>query len=469
MDVARRVELITDGAQEIVTEQEIWGLLQRKDRPRAYVGYEPSGFIHIGWLIITRKLKQLLEAQVDVIVLLADWHAFINDKYGGDLDRIKECGEYFIECYKAYGFSDAIESGQLRFLWASDLADRSDYWEKVLRVAKSASLSRIKRAMTIMGRKEDEGDLDSSKFIYPSMQAADIFDMGVDIAIGGMDQRHAHMLARDVAEKLGWEKPIALHTPLLSGLSKGGRMEMTSGATGGVDYDLLSRRIEEDLPILVKNGRLSESTRDLAQGLSSMTPEKRHKAIEVLLAGKRRVGGKMPIYSIMHKDLDESHSVMGSLAIKELERTMNNARRELFEYLGVKEDEDPDTFEGKMSKSDPDSGIYLHDTFEEIARKLKKAWCPEGVPDNPVMDICRYIIFPYKGALTIARPEKWGGDLHFSCYEDLRSAFANKELHPMDLKKAVASELASIIEPVRRYFEHNPLSLKGVTQGGAKK
>jgi len=73
MDMEQRRQLVLEGAQEIVTEQELTQVLG-KDRPKAYVGYEPSGFIHIGWFIITKKLKQLLEADFEVVVLLADWH-----------------------------------------------------------------------------------------------------------------------------------------------------------------------------------------------------------------------------------------------------------------------------------------------------------------------------------------------------------------------------------------------------------
>ena len=118
------------------------------------MGYEPSGFVHIGWLIITKKIEELIEAGFEVTVLLADWHAFINDKFGGDMEKIQDCGQYFIDCYRAYGLGDAIDNGDLKFRWASELADNAKYWEKVLRVSKSSSLSRIKRAMTIMGRKE---------------------------------------------------------------------------------------------------------------------------------------------------------------------------------------------------------------------------------------------------------------------------------------------------------------------------
>ena len=33
----------------------------------------------------------------------------------------------------------------------------------------------------------------------------------------------------------------------------------------------------------------------------------------------------------------------------------------------------------KMSKSKPETCIYMHDTEEEIKRKLKKAYCPEKI------------------------------------------------------------------------------------------
>ena len=76
-----------------------------------------------------------------------------------------------------------------------------------------------------MGRDERDGDRDMSKFFYPAMQATDIYALDADLALGGMDQRHAHMLARDAAEKLKLAKPVALHTPLLGSLSGPGRMD----------------------------------------------------------------------------------------------------------------------------------------------------------------------------------------------------------------------------------------------------
>jgi tyrosyl-tRNA synthetase len=454
MDLEQRLQLVLEGADEIVTEKEIRKVLEEVDEPVAYVGFEPSGFVHIGWLILTKKIEQLVEAGFTVDVLLADWHAFINDKFGGDLEKIKACGEYFIHCYRAYGLGEAIDQEKIRFKWASDMADSAQYWERVLRIAKSSSLSRIRRAMTIMGRKEEEGDLDTSKFIYPAMQAADIFELDVHLALGGMDQRHAHMLARDAADKLKWKKPTALHTPLLSSLSKGGRMEMVTGATGGLDHDAMAQRIDDDMDLLIENDTLSDETRSLLDGLKKMGDDKRHRAIEVLIAGKRRVGGKTTILSAMNDNGMNGDAAFDSDELHRLDKQLNVARRELFAYLGIQEKEDQS--ELKMSKSDPDSGIYLHDGEDDIRRKIKKAWCPEGVPDNPVLEICKMIIFPQGRKLLIKRPEKWGGDLEISGYDQLRQLFAKKQLHPQDLKKAVASEMVEILKIFRDYFKEKP-------------
>jgi tyrosyl-tRNA synthetase len=78
--------------------------------------------------------------------------------------------------------------------------------------------------MDIMGRGEEEAEKDLSKLFYPAMQVSDIFYLQLDVAYGGTDQRHAHMLARDVAKKIGRTAPVAIHTPLLTSLLADGRM-----------------------------------------------------------------------------------------------------------------------------------------------------------------------------------------------------------------------------------------------------
>jgi tyrosyl-tRNA synthetase len=229
VDLEERVERIARRTQEVLTPEELRTLLASNQRPRAYIGFEPSGLLTVAHFITTRKIRDLQEAGCDVTVFLADWHAWINDKLGGDLERIRASGRYMQAAFTALG----VDPDRARFRWASELTDRADYWARVVRVAKSTSLARTKRAMSIMGRSEEEGTLDTSKLFYPAMQAADIFELPVEIAYGGMDQRRAHVLAREVAHQHGWPTPCAIHTPLLSSLKGGSRMDPSSGAIEG--------------------------------------------------------------------------------------------------------------------------------------------------------------------------------------------------------------------------------------------
>ena len=353
MDAEERMAMVVRNAEEAVTKEELEELLSKGGTPKAYIGFEPSGLVHLGWALVTSKIKDLADAGFEVTVFWADWHAYINDKLGGNLDDIRTCARYMEDCFKALG----VPEEKVKFKYASELLDDIKYWEMVIKVAKATSLSRVKRAMTIMGRSEDEGEVDFSKLIYPILQATDIFYLDVDVAYAGMDQRRANMLAREAAEKLGWKKPIALHTPLLPGLKGGDRMN-------------------------------------------------------------------------------------------------------------------PAAF--KMSKSDPNSSINIHDDDESIKAKMKKAFCPpeadkEG--ENPILMLCRYVIFPRLGRIDISRPEKFGGDVSFGSYEELTEAYFGEKLFPLDLKNGVADSLSKILQPVRDYFEVHPenyLAMREIFDNAAK-
>ena len=213
-----RKSRVLRGVSECVTEEELDNLLSSKDNPKAYIGFEPSGLLHAGSLVPMLKCRDLVESGFEVIILLADWHGYINDKLRGSWDNLRAGVDYQRQMFSVF-------CPGVKFRTASELVKQEGYWEMVLRVSKASSLKRMRRALSIMGRDEKEGDRDMSKFFYPAMQATDIYALEVDLALGGLDQRHAHMLARDAADKLKLPKPVALHTPLLGSLSGPGRMD----------------------------------------------------------------------------------------------------------------------------------------------------------------------------------------------------------------------------------------------------
>ncbi|RDB22330.1 Tyrosine--tRNA ligase, cytoplasmic [Hypsizygus marmoreus] len=142
---------------------------------------------------------------------------------------------------------------------------------------------------------------------------------------------------------------------------------------------------------------------------------------------------------------------------------------------------------GKMSSSDPNSKIDFLDAPEVVRKKLKLAFCEEGnVEDNGVLSFVQAVLIPIsemriahlKGdkilvdgtgdpkpfigddapdgtVFSVVRDEKHGGPLHFANFEEVKTSFAARELHPKDLKKAVADAIVDLLEPVRKAFEEN--------------
>jgi tyrosyl-tRNA synthetase len=107
----------------------------------------------------------------------------------------------------------------------------------------------------------------------------------------------------------------------------------------------------------------------------------------------------------------------------------------------------------KMSKSQPDSAIFMTDSFEDIKRKINKAYCPEGIVDeNPILEYCRYILFEKFGTIPIERPHKFGGTIIIKSYTELEKLFSQKMLHPQDLKNSVIPLLDKLLQPVRQHF-----------------
>lgn len=362
MTTDEKINLITRNLEETLTKEELKALIESGTPLKHYIGFEISGRVHLGQGLVTmQKVKDIHDAGAETIIFLADWHTWINKKLDGTLETAtKMAKEYFEEAMKAAYICVGGDPMDLKFVLGSELYDKT-YWPKVIEVAKATTISRMMRSTDIMGRTGGDSS-DAAILFYPAMQAADIFQMGINIAHAGTDQRNVHIVARDAAKDLGFQKPIALHNHLIMGLKPLG---------------------ENDDPAL----------KDLAQ--------------------KANKGGL---------NYEEKSSLITAL---------------------------------KMSKSKPDTAIFITDSPDDIKRKVNNAYAPEGELElNPILDWAKYLIFANDGSvLKITRPEKWGGDLEYSSYEQLEKDYAEKKLHPQDLKMAVADWLINKLEPARKYFE----------------
>jgi len=323
MSIEEKLELAMRGTEEVVTERELRELLKGKSL-KVYCGYEPSGKIHFGHAITVRKLMDFQKLGARTIVLLADLHAYLNDK--GSLEEIRRIAEYNKHCFIALG----LDEKRTEFLLGSGFQLEPKYSMNVLRMAVDTTLLRARRSMDMIARHLEDPDV--AQVLYPLMQAVDMAWLDVDVAVGGIDQRKVHMVAREKLPALGYRKPVCVHMPLLHGLDGAEKMSSSKGNFIAVD--------------------------------------------------------------------DES---------------------------------------------------------EVIEDKLIKAFCPpKVVKDNPVIDLAEHVVLPATGKLEVVRIARYGGYLEISDSRELRRMYAAGELHPVDLKAAVASAISNLLLPVRQYFDSHP-------------
>ncbi|MCX8172261.1 MAG: tyrosine--tRNA ligase [Archaeoglobaceae archaeon] len=220
MDLEKKLAIATKNTEEVISIEELKALLESKEKPRAYVGYEPSGEIHLGHMITVNKLKDLQSINFEIIVLLADIHAYLNEK--GTFEEIRRLAERNMKTFIAFG----LEKKNTKFILGSDYQLNKDYILDVLKLARITTLNRARRSMDEVSRRKEDPMV--SQMIYPLMQSLDIAYLGIDVAVGGMDQRKIHMLARENLPALGYKPPICIHTPIISGLD-GEKMSKSKG------------------------------------------------------------------------------------------------------------------------------------------------------------------------------------------------------------------------------------------------
>ena len=203
------LELVKRNIVEIINEEK----LNEDNDFVVYCGYEPSGDVHLGHFVTITKLIDLQKAGMNVKVLFADWHAWLNRK--GDWDFINETVNKWKKVFKATGLN-------AEFVIGSSFQMQKDYFEDVLKLSREITVKRGLRSMQQIGRDLENARI--SQLVYPIMQVVDMKYLNVNVALGGIEQRKVHMLAQEYLKKIDYDVPVFIHTPLISSLTGTGKM-----------------------------------------------------------------------------------------------------------------------------------------------------------------------------------------------------------------------------------------------------
>ncbi|HIP90169.1 MAG TPA: tyrosine--tRNA ligase [Candidatus Nanopusillus sp.] len=401
---------------EVLGEKKLKDIFERGIELKHYIGFEISGFVHLGTGIFSgAKIRDFQEAGIKTEVFMADWHAWINNKLGGNMDIIRKVAKgYFshaiAKSIEAVGGDPTITE----FILASDIYN-NDYWAEVIKIGKETTLSRVLRSITIMGRRESES-IPSAWLVYPLMQAADIVFQNINIAHAGIDQRKAHVIAMEYANKIDYPL-LAVHHILITNL------RLSWDIYRKLKKEKDKRKIKEDLSEL----KMSKSIPGSAIFIHDSEEEILSKIKQAFCPMKETEFN--PIWELVEYVIFREQENIGLLLIA-LENSivtpneLGLPRVEKHELVKVIED--------KNKKNEIDWDLV----YSRIEREFSDLY------DLGFKEI-EFKIINGKTKEQKVYTKLW----------DLRRDWISGRIHPLDLKNAVANWLLKLLEPIRCYFK----------------
>ncbi|MFA5020269.1 MAG: tyrosine--tRNA ligase [Candidatus Pacearchaeota archaeon] len=213
MDIEKRFELIKRNTEEIIGDNQLREILSSKKQPVAYWGTAPTGKPHVGYFLPMLKIADLLKAGFKVKILLADLHAALDNTPWPVLEKRYD---YYAKVIPLMIEAIGADNKNLEFVKGSDFQLKPEYMYDVLKMSSFTSVHDAHKAASEVVKLGDNPKL--SGLIYPLMQAMDEEYLGVDLQLGGTDQRKIMVLARESLPKLGYDFRVELMNPLVPGL-----------------------------------------------------------------------------------------------------------------------------------------------------------------------------------------------------------------------------------------------------------
>lgn len=210
------IEIAISNSEEVVTRDQITAILENKPGFNYYYGTAPTGPFHFAYLIQFNKLIQLTGLGGKGTILLADYHAHLDDqKTPFELMDLRS--KYYEECIRGVLGESAKK---IKFVRGSTYQHKRDYVEDLYKIAAKVTTTRAKRAASEVVRMR--GDAKVSELLYPLLQILDVKYLEADIIVGGIDQRNIYMLGRELLESIGYQKGAYIFMPLLPSLKGDG-------------------------------------------------------------------------------------------------------------------------------------------------------------------------------------------------------------------------------------------------------
>lgn len=239
-DVEQQFTYLQKGSTEIIQENELKSKIERSLKNReplkVKAGFDPTApDIHLGHVVLLRKMKHFQDLGHDVIFLIGDFTGLIGDPSGRSKTRpamTREEIEKNAETYKEQVFKILDPDKTIIDFNSRWLGQFSSF--DVIKLTAKYTVARILERDDFAKRLEASQPISCHEILYPLMQAYDSVALQADVELGGTDQKFNLLVGRDIQREYEQEPQIVLTMPLLEGLDGVEKMSKSLGNYVGI-------------------------------------------------------------------------------------------------------------------------------------------------------------------------------------------------------------------------------------------
>ena len=274
-DLKKQLEIIKQGIEEIIGEDDLVQKLKDNKTLTIKVGFDPTApDLHLGHTVLLRKMRQLQDLGHKVIFLIGDFTGKIGDPTGKNKTRPpltdKEIEEnaktYQDQVFKVLDKDKTVVDFNSR--WGDKMSGAD-----MIKLAAQSTVARMIERDDFSKRFKNNQPISIHEFLYPLMQGYDSVELEADMELGGTDQKFNLLVGRDLQKSAGSKPQTIMTLPLLEGLDGVKKMSKSEnnyiGITESADqifgktmsipddvmfkwFDLLSFRSPEEISSLKK-------------------------------------------------------------------------------------------------------------------------------------------------------------------------------------------------------------------------
>ena len=389
-----KLDLIKENLAEIIGVKELDEKILEGKPFKVYWGTSPTGRPHIGYFIPLLKIAQLVKADCEVIILLADLHAYL-DAMKTSWELLDLRTQFYEELIKQMLLRLDVDLSKVKFIRGSSYQLNKEYTIDMYKFMSKITVDTAQKGGAEVVKQSDNPVL--SGLAYPILQVLDEVYLNCDAELGGIDQRKIFMMSRDHIHKIGYKPVIHLMNQMIPNITS----------------------------------KISQTTEDSKQNDNQqfIKSENMDKYIEQITKLKTK-----------KLTWDNFVKISGNIASELADKNNKNISLQ------------------KMSSSETNSKIDLIEEPKSIKKKISSSFAEPKNISNTLFIFLKYVIFPINKLkniekFVVIRDEKFGGSIEFATLIEMEDKYKEDILTPQDLKKGISDWLINFLEPVRNYFE----------------